>query len=120
VFRLRRRKGEGEDGGGSSFDRVAAAAKAETVFLTLLQAFEDQGRSVSPNPSASYAPAVFAREADADGVSRPALARAMSKLLKDDRIHIEIFGPPSRERQKLALSPAPTKTTQGSTGKRDT
>jgi RecA-family ATPase len=123
VFRLRRKAGffvyEGKDGG-SSFDRVATAAKAETVFLTLLQAFEDQGRSVSPNPSASYAPAVFAREADADGVSKPALARAMSKLLKADRIHIENFGPPSRERRKLALGSAPTKTTQGSTGERDT
>ena len=123
VFRLRRKAGffvyEGRDGG-TSFDRAASAAKAETVFLTLLQAFEEQGRSVSPNPSNSYAPAVFAREADADGVSKPALARAMSKLLKADRIHIEIFGPPSRERRKLALGPAPTKTMEGSTGERDT
>ena len=84
-----------------------------------MQAFEDQGRSVSPNPSASYAPGVFEREADADGVSKAALARALSKLLKADRIHIEIFGPPSRERRKLALGPAPTKTTEGSTGERD-
>jgi hypothetical protein len=43
----------------------------------------------------------------------------MSKLLKTDRIHIEIFGPPSRERRKLALGPAPTKTTEGSTGERN-
>ena len=122
VFRLRRKAGffvyEGRDGG-SMFDRAASAAKAETVFLTLLQAFEEQGRSVSPNPSNSYAPTVFAREADADGVSKLALARAMSKLLTADRIHIEIFGPPSRERRKLALGPAPTKTMEGSTGERD-
>jgi RecA-family ATPase len=119
VFRLRRKAGffvyEGRDGG-SMFDRAASAAKAETVFLTLLQAFEEQGRSVSPNPSNSYAPTVFAREADADGFSKLALAGAMSKLLKADRIHIEIVGPPSRERRKLALGPAPTKTMEGSTG----
>jgi RecA-family ATPase len=114
VFRLRRTAGffvyEGRDGG-STFDRAASVAKAETVFLALLQAFEEQGRSVSPNPSNSYAPAVFEREPDADGVSKAALARAMSKLLKADRIHIESFGPPSRERRKLALGPDPTKLT---------
>jgi RecA-family ATPase len=45
VFRLRRKAGfflyEGRDGG-STFDRAATVAKAETVFLTLLQAFEEQ------------------------------------------------------------------------------
>ena len=53
VFRLRRKAGffvyEGKDGG-STFDRAASAAKAETVFLALLQAYEDQGGRVSPNP----------------------------------------------------------------------
>jgi hypothetical protein len=43
----------------------------------------------------------------------------MSKLLKDDRIHIEVFGPPSRQRRKLARGPAPIKTMEGSTGERD-
>jgi RecA-family ATPase len=123
VFRLRRKAGffvyEGKDGG-STFDRAAATAKAETVFLTLLKAFEEQGRSVSPNPSNSYAPGVFAQEADADGVSKAALNRAMSKLLKADRIHIETFGPPSKKRSKLTPGPDPTKTTQGPTGEWDT
>lgn len=49
------------------------------------------------------------RRADADGVSKSAFARAMSKLLKADRIHIEIFGPPSRLRRKLTPGPAPAK-----------
>jgi RecA-family ATPase len=111
VFRLRRKTGffvyEGRDGG-STFDRAASAAKAETVFLALLQAFEEQGRSVSPNPSNSYAPGVFAQEADADGVSKAALRRAMSKLLKDGRIHIAPVGPPSKKSKKLTSGPAPT------------
>ena len=111
VFRLRRKAGffvcEGRDGG-STFDRAATAAKAETVFLTLLQAFEEQGRSVSPNPSASYAPGVFERETDADGVSNAGLTRAMSNLLKANRIHIETVGPPSKQRKKLTPGPAPT------------
>jgi RecA-family ATPase len=111
AFRLRRKAGffvyEGRDGG-STFDRAASAAKAETVFLSLLHAFEDQGRSVSPNPSGSFAPVVFEREADADGVSKAALGRAMSKLLQANRIHIETSGPPSHQRKKLAPGPAPT------------
>jgi RecA-family ATPase len=114
VFRLRRKAGffvyEGRDGG-ATFDRAASAANAETVFLALLQAFEEQGRSVSPNPSNSYAPVVFEREADADGVSKTALNRAMSKLLKANRIHIDIIGSASRQRKKLTPGPAPTKTT---------
>ncbi len=114
VFRLRRKAGafvyEGKDGG-STFTRAATAAKAEAAFLALLQAFEDQGRSVSPNPSNNYAPMVFEREADADGVSKAALGRAMSKLLKADRIHIETVGPASRQRKKLTPGPAPTKAT---------
>ena len=112
VFRLRRKAGffvyEGKDGGPAVYDRAAAAAKAETVFLALLQSFEDQGRSVSPNPSNSYAPTVFEREVDADGMSKAALGRAMSKLLKANRIHIETSGPRSHERKKLAPGPAPT------------
>jgi RecA-family ATPase len=113
VFRLRRKAGffvyESRDGG-STFDRAASAANAETVFLTLLQAFEEQGRSVSPNPSNSYAPVVFEREVDADGVSKAGLARAMSKLLKANRIHVETSGPRSHRRRKLAPGPAPTAT----------
>jgi RecA-family ATPase len=111
VFRLRRKAGyfvyEGREGG-STFDRAATAAKAESVFLSLLQTYEDQGRAVSPSPSPSYAPGVFEQEAEADGVTKAALKRAMSKLLKDNRIHIETFGPPSKQRKKLTPGPAPT------------
>jgi RecA-family ATPase len=111
VFRLRRRDGvfvyEGKDGGDSSFDRAASAAKAETLFLALLQSYEDQGRRVSPNPGANYAPAMFEREDDAKGVTKAAFASAMGRLLKANRIHVERAGPPSRQRDKLTLGPAP-------------
>jgi RecA-family ATPase len=113
VFHLRWDKGayvyERKDGGSTPYDRAAAAANAEAVFLALLQAFEQQGRSVSPSPSNNYAPSVFEKEEDADGISKTALRRAMSKLLTDGRIHIEIFGPPSKQSKKLALGPAPDK-----------
>ena len=60
---------------------------------------------------------ISARPFRATGRRRP---RLCPKLLKADRIHIEMFGPPSKKRRKLALGPAPTKTTQGPTGEWDT
>jgi RecA-family ATPase len=111
IFRLRRKAGyfvyEAREGG-ATYDRAATAAKAESIFLSLLQTFEEQGRAVSPSPSPSFAPGVFEQEAEAEGVTKTALKRAMSKLLKDNRIHIETFGPPSKQRKKLTPGPAPT------------
>ena len=113
VFRLRRQDGafvyESKEGGadGAIYDRAAATAKAERVFLTLLQNYEEQGRRVSPNASASFAPAVFEREADAEGVTKRAFALAMSKLLKDNLIHIQTDGSPARRRERLAPGPKP-------------
>lgn len=69
-------------------------------------------------PGSDYTPAMFERDAAADGVTSKALAKAM-RLLKENRIRIENFGPLSRECRKLALGPAPTKTMEGSTGDRD-
>ena len=115
IFRLRRRAGvfvyEGKDGGGASFDRAAAAIKAETVFLALLGAYDDQGRRVSPNTGANYAPAMFERDDDSEGVTSKAFARAMTKLLKENRIHIEKVGSASKQRDKLTPGPAPAKET---------
>jgi hypothetical protein len=64
---------------------------------------------VSPNPSRSYAPTVFEKDDDAEGVTSKAFAKAMGRLLKDNRIHIETNGPPSKRRKTLALGPDPAK-----------
>jgi hypothetical protein len=110
VFRLRRKEGafvyEGKDGGGAPFDRAAAAAKAESVFLGLLNAFETQGRKISPNRSSNYAPSVYENEPGAEGVSRAAFTHAMSRLLNERRIHIVSEGPPSRRRERLKPGPS--------------
>jgi RecA-family ATPase len=112
VFRLRRNAGffayEGRDGG-STFDRAASAAKAETVFLALLQAYDDQGRRVSPNSGKNYAPTAFADDDEAKGVDSKAFARAMTRLLKSNRIRLEKVGPPSRQRDQLRPGPTPAK-----------
>ena len=119
VFRLRRRDGafayEGKEGGDTTpYDRAATSAKAERVFLALLTAYEEQGRYVSYKPGPNYAPTVFEKDDDADGVKRNALTRAMTKLLKDNRIHIgKTVGAPSKQTVKLALGPKPAQTQEG-------
>jgi RecA-family ATPase len=93
------------DGSARGFDKLAAEAKAERVFLDLLALFTAQGRDVSPKPSSTYAPSVFAKHPDNSGVSKADLARAMERLLKRKEIRVETKGPTSKERQRLAREP---------------
>ena len=92
------------DGPAGGFDKVAAEAKAERVFLTLLALINGQGRDVSPKPSRSFAPTVFSKHPDSEGLSDRQLAAAMERLLGAKQIHVETFGPPSHQRSKLAIS----------------
>jgi RecA-family ATPase len=82
-------------------ERTAANKAAEDAFLELLATFEKQGRTVSSKPSPSYAPKVFADHPDANGFTKRALANAMERLLKLNRITVEQFGPLSKQRSKL-------------------
>jgi RecA-family ATPase len=104
-LRLRWRNGafvlDDKQGG---FDKLAAQANAERVFLNLLTAFESQDRDVSPNRGPTYAPTEFAKDPDADGVAKRALEVAMAQLLKAGRIRVETFGPPSKKRKRLRLA----------------
>lgn len=91
------------EGGVSSLDRLAQEARAEEVFLRLLQLFEQQGQDVSAKPGPNYAPAQFAAHPDAGSVGKRRLADAMQRLLTQERIRIQTFGPPSRTRSRLTL-----------------
>ena len=86
------------------FDRLAAQAKAERVFVDLLAGFESEDRDVSPNRGPTYAPTEFAKHPDVDGVAKRALEIAMAQLLKAGRIRVETFGPPSKQRKRLRLA----------------
>jgi RecA-family ATPase len=89
------------EGGASSLDRLALAAKAEETFLALLRLFDEQGQTVSSATGANYAPAVFARHSKAAGIARGDFAAAMQDLLDKKMVRIEVSGPPSRQRQRL-------------------
>jgi RecA-family ATPase len=92
------------DGPAGGFDKLAADAKAERVFLDLLCDLAAQGRDVSPNRSATFAPAVFERHPDADGLTKRSFEGAMERLLASKRIGVQTFGSPSRLRSRLVVN----------------
>jgi RecA-family ATPase len=98
------------DGPAGGFDKLAADSKAERVFLDLLAAFEAQGRDVSPNLSNSYAPSVFEKHPQAEGVTRRQFIAAMERLLASERVRVETSGPPSRRHKRLTIAPAKEET----------
>lgn len=91
-------------GGGQEAQR---RADAERVFLDLLADFNRQGRDVSSNFSRSYAPKVFASAPAAKGFSKELLTMAMERLFAANRIHVEMSGPPSKQRQRIVIGPGP-------------
>jgi RecA-family ATPase len=92
-------------------DRRAADNAADDLFLKLLDQFDRQGRNTSHKPSApgSYAPALFAKDPDAKtkGIRKEALAEAMNRLFKANKVHVATYGRPSRPSEKLALGARP-------------
>ena len=92
------------DGSGNGFDKLAASAKAERVFLDQLAAFTAQGRDVSDSPGANYAPTQFEKQGP-DPQSKTDLKQAMQRLFSAKRIRVETFGPSSRRRKRIVLEP---------------
>ena len=95
---------EGGDGTPSGLDKLTAQARDERIFLDLVVAFNEQGRDVSPSRFNAYAPTVFAKHADAEGLSKGRLEDAMNRLLKEGRIKIETSGSPSRRHSRLVAA----------------
>jgi RecA-family ATPase len=93
------------DGSAGGFDKLAADAKAERVFLDLLSTFAVQGRDVSPKRSPSYAPTMFAKHPKSEGVTAKGFSDGMERLLTANRLHVEPVGPPSRQYKRLVVNP---------------
>jgi RecA-family ATPase len=93
--------------GTTSLEKLAAERVAEQLFLTLLEAFNQQGRNTSAKPSApTYAPTLFAKEKQARerGIKKPAFEVAMRSLFAANKICQQPYGPPSRGTSKLVSS----------------
>ena len=73
-----------DEGGEITPEMAAMQATAEEVFLAILARFTDEGRRVSNSKQGSYAPRLFAEEAESKdaGVTQPYLEGAMRRLLK--------------------------------------
>lgn len=85
----------------TGLDRMAASAKAERVFLKLLQRFTDEGRHVSHQPGPTYAPTKFARHPDAEGCTKRAFDLALDSLLGRGAIRIGQHGKGAKARSHI-------------------
>jgi RecA-family ATPase len=89
----------------TGIDRAAVSAKADRVFLALLSKHYAMGAWTCPNLSArNYAPSVFAKHPDRDGLGKPAFEAAMHRLLTTGQIKIEKYGRPAEPHFRLALA----------------
>jgi RecA-family ATPase len=88
----------------ASLDQLALAARAQDVFLTILQRFERENRHVSDKPGRGYAPKEFAQEDEAKKahLSRDDLRKAMLALFKDQRIWNQPYGRTDRPNYRIA------------------
>jgi RecA-family ATPase len=92
-----------EEGWGAT-NLTLAQRGIELLLLELLTAFNAQGRPVSASPGRSYAPTLFAENAQAKGVTAKAFKSAMNRLFdKGEIINVE-EGPPSRRRLRLVVA----------------
>lgn len=88
----------------STIDRMAINARAERVFLSLVHRFNEEGRNISPSPSAGYAPHLFAKHPQAEGVTKRQFEIAMDQLLAARRIEVSEIGPPSKRRKNIVIA----------------
>ncbi|PZO80532.1 MAG: ATPase [Mesorhizobium amorphae] len=82
-----------------------APTKAERVLLEMLASYTANGRHVSAQPSANYLPTVFSKDARAFGVTMSAFRDAMNRLFERQEITTDVYGPRSKERRCVIVSP---------------
>ncbi|WP_185982668.1 AAA family ATPase [Aureimonas mangrovi] len=82
---------------------IMAGEQVDEKFLELLTVFRAQGRNVSPSPSASYGPSLFAKHPRAEGIKKAAFVESLRRLLDAGQVVVEPYGPPSKGTKRLAL-----------------
>lgn len=86
--------------------RLRAEREVDELFLRLLEERNAQGRAVTPNKAAGYAPKELAAMPAANGTTAEAFATAMERLLAAGEIIAEEYGPPSKRRLRLVAVPS--------------
>jgi RecA-family ATPase len=98
------------EAGPSSLDKLAKEARADRVFMDLLERFAREGRNVSHSKTANnYAPTTFARESEAKTLKlgKDDFEDAMQRLFAANKIRVEPYGPPSRGFSRLVARRKP-------------
>lgn len=86
-------------------EKIAFVTKRhDEVFMTLLRKLCGQGVNVTATPCSTYAPTVFLKHPEANGLKREQLADAMRRLMDAGRIRMVTEGSRSRQRSRLEVS----------------
>jgi RecA-family ATPase len=81
----------------SSLDRATRQSRAERMFLELIGSFAREGRNVTSGPtSPNFAPKLFAKRPEAEGLNRFDMTEAMERLFSKGVIREESRGKASR------------------------
>lgn len=90
----------------NSIESHAALAKAKDVFIELVKKLHKQNRKgLGVNFNAkNYAPRVFEKHPGSEGIKAKLFERAMEALFEDEMIRVVVEGPPSKQREYIALS----------------
>jgi RecA-family ATPase len=85
--------------------RAAAEREVDSLFLRLLDKRLAQGRPVHAKNAKGSAPAEFALDPEANGVTADAFRAAMERLLTAGKVVVVEGGPPSKRRQHIERAP---------------
>lgn len=83
--------------------KIADEAKAERVFLRLLDDFTKEGRTVKSAQAHGYAPKAFAASGRTEGISKQAIQAAMERLFARGAIVETLGGHSSPSKQTLRI-----------------
>jgi RecA-family ATPase len=86
-----RHLGNGLIGRGGDPQKLAVRTNydIDIKFLELLRHFNETNQNISPNRSNTYAPTIFARQADADGINKRQFEASMQRLFKTKQIAVQ-------------------------------
>ena len=88
----------------SFLDHKSGSMKAARVFLKMLQAYNEEGRSVNASSGPNYAPTVFAKDSRCERITRAAFGEAMNELFAAGRIKQEDYGRPGKTSKRIVES----------------
>jgi hypothetical protein len=91
-------------GSASSIERIAAESRVDEIFLRCLAIQIAAKRFVSPNRSSTYAPAIFERMREAEGLKAPAFVASMERLISARKIRMGMHGTGKHARSHIEVA----------------